>query len=75
MPAHDITTSYYLEPAVMTAPGAFAPLLADLPPGIAAVAEAAHGLLIHEHIAGPYGGHAHPGRPGQRAHQAGGRAA
>ena len=55
MPAHDITTSYYLEPAVMTAPGAFAPLLADLPPGIAAVAEAAHGLLIHEHIAGSYG--------------------
>ena len=55
MPAHDITTSYYLEAAVMTAPGAFAPLLADLPPGIAAVAEAAHGLLIHEHIAGSYG--------------------
>jgi hypothetical protein len=75
MPAHDITTSYYLEPGVMTAPGAYGPLLAGLPPGIAAVAEAAHGLLIHEHIAGPYGGHAHPGRPGQRAHQAGGRAA
>src|ERR1039457_1436839 len=55
MPAHDITTSYYLEPAVMTAPGAFDPLLADLPPGIVAVAEAAHGLLIHEHIAGSYG--------------------
>jgi hypothetical protein len=55
MPAHDITTSYYLEPGVMTAPGAYGPLLAGLPPGIAAVAEAAHGLLIHEHIAGPYG--------------------
>jgi hypothetical protein len=36
MPAHDITTSHYLEPGVMTAPGAYGPLLADLPPGIAA---------------------------------------
>jgi len=55
MTAHDIATSRYLEPAVMTAPGAFAPLLASLPDGIAAVAQASHGLLIHEHIAGAYG--------------------
>jgi hypothetical protein len=55
MPAHDIATSRYLEPAVMTAPGAFAPLLASLPAGIAAVAQASHGLLIHEYIAGAYG--------------------
>jgi hypothetical protein len=55
MPAQDIATGHYLTPAVMTAPGAYGPLLAGLPPGIAAVAEAAHGLLIHEHMAGSYG--------------------
>ena len=55
MPAHDIATSQFLEPAVMTTPGAFAPLLAGLPAGIAAVAQALHGLLIHEHMAGAYG--------------------
>jgi len=52
MAAHGIT---YLQPAVMTAPGAYGPLLAGLPSGIAAVAEAAHGVLIHEHLAGSYG--------------------
>ncbi|HEX2822880.1 MAG TPA: transglutaminase-like domain-containing protein [Streptosporangiaceae bacterium] len=52
MPTQDID---YLTPAVMTAPGAYGPLLADLPAGIAAVAAVAHGLLIHEHIAGSYG--------------------
>jgi hypothetical protein len=52
MAAQGIT---YLQPAVMTAPGAYGPLLAGLPSGIAAVAEAAHGLLIHEHLAGSYG--------------------
>ena len=49
------TTGQYLPPAVMTAPGTYQPLLADLPPGIAALADVAHGLLIHEHIAGAYG--------------------
>jgi len=39
----------------MTAPGTYQPLLADLPCGIAALAGVAHGLLIHEHIAGAYG--------------------
>jgi Transglutaminase-like superfamily len=47
--------SHYLQPAVMTAPGTYQPLLADLPRGIAALAGVAHGLLIHEHIAGAYG--------------------
>jgi Transglutaminase-like superfamily len=51
----DLTTGHYLQPAVMTAPGTYQPLLADLPRGIAALAGVAHGLLIHEHIAGAYG--------------------
>src|SRR5260370_16723335 len=55
MPAQDIATRHYLEPAVMTAPGNYQPLLADLPRGIAGLAGVAHGLLIHEHITGPYG--------------------
>lgn len=49
------TTGHYREPAVMTAPGKYQPLLADLPQGVAALAGVAHGLLIHEHIAGVYG--------------------
>jgi hypothetical protein len=53
MPAH--TTGHYLEPAVMTAPGDYQPLLAGLPRGVAALARVAQGLLIHEHIAGAYG--------------------
>jgi hypothetical protein len=55
MPSPDIATGHYLEPAVMTAPGDHQPLLADLPRGVAALAEVTHGLLIHEHIAGSYG--------------------
>ena len=49
------TTGHYREPAVMTAPGTYQPLLADLPRSVAALAGVAHGLLIHEHIAGVYG--------------------
>ena len=49
------TVGHYLRPAVMTAAGTCQPLLADLPPGIAALASVCHGLLIHEHIAGAYG--------------------
>ena len=45
----------YLEPAVMTAPGEYAPLLAGLPRDIAALAAVGHGVMIHEHIAGAYG--------------------
>jgi hypothetical protein len=39
----------------MTAPGDYQLLLADLPHGVAALAEVTHGLLIHEHIADAYG--------------------
>jgi Transglutaminase-like superfamily len=49
------TQDYYLQPGTMTTSGRYQPLLADLPRGIAALAEVAHGLLIHEHITGPYG--------------------
>jgi transglutaminase superfamily protein len=45
----------YLEPAVMTAPGEYAPLLAGLPRDIATLAAVGHGVMIHEHIAGAYG--------------------
>ena len=55
MPSRESTAGHYLEPAVMTAPGPYAPLLAGLPPGIAALAGVGHGLLIHEHIAGASG--------------------
>ena len=41
------TTGHYLEPAVMTAPGDYQPLLADLPHGAAALARVAHLSLIH----------------------------
>ncbi len=55
MPAQDIAAGSYLRPAVMTAPGKYQPLLADLPRGIADLATVAHGLLIHDHHAGAYG--------------------
>jgi len=51
----DIETGYYVAPATMTSGGACAPALADLPQGVTALAEVAHGLLIHEHLAGSYG--------------------
>ena len=55
MPIQDTETGYYLEPGVMTTPGSYQPLLADLPQGIASLAAVAHSLLIHEHIVGAYG--------------------
>jgi len=55
MPAQDIATRHYLRPGVMTAPGPGQRLLAGLPQGVAGLAGVAHGLLIHEHIAGAYG--------------------
>jgi Transglutaminase-like superfamily len=55
MPTPDDATGQYLQPATMTDPGRCRPLLTDLPPGIAGLAEVAHGLLIHEYIAGAYG--------------------
>ncbi len=54
MPA-DIAVGHYLTPAVMTAPGQYAPLLDGLPRGTAALAGICHGLVVHEHIAGAYG--------------------
>lgn len=55
MPAQDIATGHYLRPAVMTAPGPAQPMLAGLPGDVAGLADVAHGVLIHEHIAGAYG--------------------
>ncbi len=55
MPIQDTETGYYLEPGVMTTPGSYQPLFADLPRDIADLAAVTHGLLIHEHIAGAYG--------------------
>ncbi len=54
MPVQKPETGYYLESGVMTTPGSYRPLFADLPRDIADLAAVAHGLLIHEHIAGAY---------------------
>jgi Transglutaminase-like superfamily len=45
----------YTQPGVMTSAGRYAPLLAALPGDVPALAAAAQGLLIHEHIAPAYG--------------------
>ncbi len=47
--------SYYTQPAVMTAPGRYAPLLEPLPRDIAGLAAVGQGLMIHEHMAQEYG--------------------
>jgi Transglutaminase-like superfamily len=49
------TLDYYLRPAAMTDPGAYRPLFAELPRGIAALAPVAHGLMVHEHLTEAYG--------------------
>jgi hypothetical protein len=49
------TLDYYRQPAAMTTPGSHGPLLADLPHGVAPLAQVAQGLLIHEHLTGSYG--------------------
>jgi Transglutaminase-like superfamily len=49
------TRDFCRQSAAMTEPGSYQPLLADLPRGIGAVASAAHGLVIHEHLAEAYG--------------------
>jgi Transglutaminase-like superfamily len=46
---------FYLRPGVMTTPGRYQPLFADLPRGVAALAAVAQGLVIHEFLAGAYG--------------------
>jgi hypothetical protein len=45
----------YTRPAAMTRAGQYAPLLESLPGDIPGLAEVAHGLLIHEHMAHGYG--------------------
>lgn len=45
----------YTQPAAMTAAGRYAPLIESLPGDIPSLTAAAHGLLIHEHIAHRYG--------------------
>lgn len=47
--------AYYTEPGTMTSAGRYAPLLADLPHDIPALAAVSQGLLIHEHMAAEYG--------------------
>ncbi|HEY6494095.1 MAG TPA: transglutaminase-like domain-containing protein [Trebonia sp.] len=48
-------TAFYSQPAGFTAPGNHAGALAGLPADLAALTEAAHGLIVHEHLAGMYG--------------------
>jgi Transglutaminase-like superfamily len=56
MQVHDQPTlPFYAQPAVMSSPGRYAPLLDALPRDVAGLAAAAQGLLIHEHIAPAYG--------------------
>lgn len=47
--------AYYTKPGPMTSAGRYAPLLADLPPDLPALAAVGQGLLIHEHMAADYG--------------------
>ena len=48
-------TAFYSRSARFTAPGSHADALAGLPADPAALAEVAHGLIMHEHLAGMYG--------------------
>jgi hypothetical protein len=48
-------TAFYSQPAGFTSPGNHAGALAGLPAGLAALTEVAHGLIVHEHMAGMYG--------------------
>jgi hypothetical protein len=49
------STAFYSRPAGFTWPGNHADALARLPANIAALTEVAHGLIMHEHLAGIYG--------------------
>ena len=49
------STAFYSQPAGFTSPGDHAAALAGFPAGLAALTEVAHGLLVHEHLAGMYG--------------------
>ena len=48
-------TAFYSRPARFTSPGNHAEALAGLPADLAALTEVAHGLIVHEHMAGMYG--------------------
>ncbi|MGH3209850.1 MAG: transglutaminase-like domain-containing protein [Trebonia sp.] len=48
-------TAYYARPSGFTVPGGHAAALAGLPPDVAALTGVAHGLIVHEHLAGMYG--------------------
>jgi hypothetical protein len=49
------TLDFYTQPAAMTSAGQYGPLIAALPGDVQALAAAAQGLVIHEHIASAYG--------------------
>ena len=51
----DTMLGRYTEAATMTSPGSHAAAFADLPAGVTALAEVAHGLIVHEHMTGAYG--------------------
>jgi Transglutaminase-like superfamily len=51
---HD-TREFYTQPGPMTSVGEAAPLVAALPSAPAALADALHGLVIHEHMTDGYG--------------------
>ncbi|HXW46745.1 MAG TPA: transglutaminase domain-containing protein [Streptosporangiaceae bacterium] len=55
VPTAGTVLAFYTEPAAMTSPGAYGPLLKDLPREVPALAAIAQGLLIHEHMAAAYG--------------------
>jgi hypothetical protein len=48
---------FYTRPGMMTDAGPYASLLTDLPDDPGALADALHGLVIHEHMAEGYGAH------------------
>ncbi|HEU5416454.1 MAG TPA: transglutaminase-like domain-containing protein [Streptosporangiaceae bacterium] len=49
------TLPFYTEPGRMTSAGQYAALLEPLPSDIGGLAEVAHGLVVHEHMAQGYG--------------------
>ena len=59
VPVMEITTqrplALYTKAVAMTAAGEYTPLLESLPGDVPSLAAAAHGLLIHEHMAHGYG--------------------
>ena len=56
MRSHDQPAlAFYTEPASMTSPGRYAPLLQNLPDDVPSLAAIVQGLLIHEYMADGYG--------------------